>query len=176
MTALRSRLPWGAKALLAASLLLNVGFGVMLLRPAATSEARDAQSAPVRIFERVTRDLPPQDRALLRRAIVRRAPALRAAQLHYEEAASRVLDLIAADAVDVAAVERAIAIARDARRKAPDELVAAVVEVLPQMSAEGRRKLAQRGEQRLRADESRRPRSRDPAEPLVSAEGIEPST
>ncbi len=149
MTVPWTHLPWGAKALLAASLLLNLALGALLLRPPATPDVLDAQTMPIRVLQRVAADLPPADRALLREAVLLRAPALRAAQLHYEAEAGRVLELIAADFVDVAAIERAIEVARRARREAPDELIATVIDVLPEMSAEGRHALAQRGRRRV---------------------------
>lgn len=141
MTVLNSR--WFFKALMAASLLLNLSLGWMLLRPAPAPEA--AAPASLQALKRIADELPEADRAALTQAMLAHAMPIRTAQKSYQAHAGRVLELLVAEPLDVEALRAEIAAARASRQVAVDELVAAFLEALPDISRESRREIAERG-------------------------------
>jgi uncharacterized membrane protein len=137
---------WFVKTLLVASLVLNVAFAWLLWSPAVKPTGGALRTAaPMAALQRVAEGLPADDRAALRDSLLARAPAMRAAQQRYERQSARVLELVAAEPLDLGALEAEIQAARASRQVAADELVAAFLEALPRMSPETRRKLAERG-------------------------------
>ena len=129
------------KAALLGSLLLNAGLAWMLLHP---PQPRLGQLvAPLGALRHVASRLPEQDSALLIAAVAQRQAALGQAQRVYESEAQRVLELIKQEPFDAGATRQAIERARAQRKIAADELIDAVLQALPQMSAEGRRALTE---------------------------------
>jgi uncharacterized membrane protein len=142
---------WYVKALLVASLVLNLSLGWMLignLRPVPGSGALRS-AAPWAALQRLGEQMPAPDRKLFREALMSRATSVRAAQSRYEQQTARVLELMAADRLDVQALAAEIAAARASRQQATDELVAAVLETLPRISVDTRRQLAAHGAPRV---------------------------
>lgn len=138
---------WITKALLAASLVLNVTLAWQLWHPAQPAPGGGAlrSAAPLAALQRVMEQLPEADRAVLRAAVFAHAQPMRAAQQRYEQQATRVLELLAAEPLDLEALRQEIAAARASRQQATDELVTGFLEALPRVSAETRRRLAERG-------------------------------
>jgi uncharacterized membrane protein len=137
---------WFVRALLAASVVLNFALGWLLLTPAQPpGSGALVSAAPVAALRRVVQELPDEDRTVLTDALLKRAVAMGNAQWEYEQHAADLLDLVAAENVNVAEVSAEISAARTARQKAADELIGAFLEALPELSPEARRKLAERG-------------------------------
>lgn len=136
-------LRWLVRALLVASLALNVSFAWMLWSPQpAPSGGVLRTAAPVAALERIAKQLPADERAVLRDALLLRAVPMSEAQSRYQLQVARVLELVAAADVDVAALAQEIEAARTSRREATDQLVAGFLEALPKMSLATRRDLA----------------------------------
>ena len=138
---------WLGRAFLAASLALNVSLGWLLLRPPAepVSAPAIASSGPLATLRRVAAQLPEAERVALTEATMSRGMSMRAAQQRYEEQAKHVLELLAAESLDVEALRSEIMKARASRQEVVDELLAAFLEVLPRLSVESRRLLAEHG-------------------------------
>jgi uncharacterized membrane protein len=133
------------KAVLAASLVLNVAFAWMLLAPGEAPRAAAAAGGPMAALRRAAQELPPPDRAVLRDALMSRAAALRSAQSDFRHHTTQVLDLLAAEQLDAARFAAEIEAARASRRAVTDEMVGAFLAAAPKLSVESRRKLAERG-------------------------------
>lgn len=141
--------------LLAASLALNLFLVAFLIgqrwqpwRPPAPVLEEEA-AAPMRglrpaiHLRQIMATLPPEDAALLRQAVVRRIPLLRAARLDFFAAIEALRTEIMRSPPSAPALQAAIAEVR--RKQAPftifiEELL---VETVPQMSEAGRRALGQ---------------------------------
>lgn len=131
---------WILKAVLVASLTANAGMAWILLKP---QPARMAQVAPLGTLRAVAERLPPQDAAVLKSAIEKRAGVLRNTQQAYQADVARVLDELAREPLDVQATRTAIERARSQRSIAADVLIEAVLEALPAMSPEARAALTE---------------------------------
>jgi len=143
---MNAKTKWLVKALLAASVVLNLVFAWLLFSPAEPPTGGALRSAaPVAALQRIARELPEADRAILRDALLDHAATMRAAQMDYEAQAARVLELVAAEDLQTGELAAAIKAARASRQLAADELIEAFLEALPRISLESRRKLAERG-------------------------------
>jgi hypothetical protein len=142
MSADRPRLSWTFKAVLVASLVLNAALAVQLLLPfgAGGRHPNRAMAAPL---DQAMRCLPAADSELLRAAILRHTPALVAARGRASITASRSLRLLQTQPLNLPALQQAIADTRQARQGEVDQLLSAVYEAFPQMSADGRKQFAQ---------------------------------
>ena len=138
----RPRLSWTLKAVLAASIVLNVVLVVQLLLPSGAS-GRTLNSAIPAALDQALRCLPAADSALLKAALRRHTPALVAARGRARITAARALRLLQAQPFDLPALQQAIVDTRQARQGEVDQLLSAVYEAFPQMSAEGRKQFAQ---------------------------------
>jgi uncharacterized membrane protein len=82
--------------------------------------------------------LPKQDAALMREVLQKKRPQLAAARTNYRQALAQVNTLLAQDALDDAALQRALAQAGAARKAVINLRVEIYSEALPRLSKEGR--------------------------------------
>ncbi|MBB6252392.1 periplasmic heavy metal sensor [Nitrospirillum iridis] len=90
------------------------------------------------LFGQLAAQLPPDDRRLLRSAILSHTPQLEQTQARFAAAMDQVRTEIDRTPLDTAALRAAMAQAREQRQPLGPVLEDIVMEVLPQMSAEGR--------------------------------------
>jgi hypothetical protein len=137
----RPRLSWTVKAAFVASLVLNVALVMQLLLPSRVGGLHSNRAIPAPL-EQAMRCLPAADSALLNAAILRHTPALVAARGRARTTAAQSLRLLQTQPLDLPALQQAIADTRQARQGEVDQLLSAVYEAFPQMSADGRKQFA----------------------------------
>lgn len=101
-------------------------------------------AAPTRLMEAIARRLPSDDADVLWRVYRTREAEVTAAQSDYRAAMTAAGELLAAEPLNMDAVREAIVKARTERIELGDLSIAVVIEALPQISPEGRKKLVSR--------------------------------
>jgi len=134
-------LSWTVKAVLVASIVLNVALATLLLLPSGASGRHASRMIPAPL-DQAMRCLPESDSVLLKSAILQHMPALVAAKGRAGVTAAQSLRLLQSQPLDLAGLQRAIAATRQARQEEVDQLLNAVYEAFPQMSAQGRKQFA----------------------------------
>lgn len=128
-----------------ASLALNLFLGAMLLSDRHHGGPPFDGSLSERFLARATRALPAADAQRMRDAFAARESRFAALQTGLETASRRVHALVGAERVDVGALRKAVEEARASRRLIGDLIEDTVLATLPDLSAEGRRRLAEAG-------------------------------
>lgn len=135
----------GLRLLALASLALNLFLAAMLV----SAEHHRAGYADLplseRFVQRAVRDLPREDRQTLRSAFAERKAQFEQAQADYRTALDEVRALIATPGLDMPAVRAAVHLTRERRHRIGDLIEDTVIQTLPQLSPEGRARLAASG-------------------------------
>lgn len=135
-----SRAGWaGGRLLLALSFGLNVFLIGWTLAGGFAPRYAKPDPPPGIVAETIAAALPAPDGALLRAAMAEKRPALDAARVRYLDALARLRAVIAAEPPDPAALRAAVAQLRVARQAERVLFGDTIIEVLPRVSAEGRR-------------------------------------
>jgi|GEM_PF-1626287 len=131
------------RLLLLGSLCLNVLLGAFLLTRA-LEPLRPPMAVPAaRLVELAARRLPAADAETLRAAYRRKEAEIAASHGDYLSSLRAAGRLLAAPQVDVAALRETIMHAREKRIRSGDLAIDAFLEVAPQLSVDGRRRLVE---------------------------------
>jgi uncharacterized membrane protein len=130
--------------MLAVSLLLNVFLGSVLV---GRMQSRPPQPAPEqksdRIIERMASTLPESDGKILRSVSQSRQTSFAGLTAEVEKARDEVRRILRAEPFDQAALQAAFAEVRQRRQAVHEAIHAVLIEAAPQLSPEGRQKLAE---------------------------------
>lgn len=138
---LSSSPPVVLRLLALASLGLNLFLGAMLASSALNTKPDHTGSIPDRIFERIAGTLPADEAARLRKAFDSRRVSLAALSQEFRTAQERVRTVAATEPLDPVVLRQAYDTARAKRRQIGDRIEEILLEVTPDLSESGRRRL-----------------------------------
>ncbi|NYZ17192.1 periplasmic heavy metal sensor [Azospirillum sp. RWY-5-1] len=145
MTALLQRPVQWLRLLALASLALNLFLGAMLIADRHHGPTLPEGPLVERVLARANRVLPEEDAQRMRDAFAVRDARFAALQTGLETASRRVRALVGAERIDVGALRQAVDEARASRRLIGDLIEDTVLATIPDLSVDGRRRLAAAG-------------------------------